>query len=287
MDGKAYVSENVWQAILDEYGWNEIYLRDSRYDAVIHMVTAADGAEKFYDLDTNEARYEDIEKAVEVDKKLQKNWSGHSQLCLIDNNVPSFDEKTKKAERTVLNLLGIPQTTIFNCKYLIYPYKKSSITVPIEEFDVEEYFLTCAENQQAKLIKKGTLMAFNYTLETKDSVEGQIITRRRQITAREFLHYFQERLDSSKAVLNKKRISFMYENQHFIIDTFENVDHKPSLLRIETEVKSELIKKPGFLKYYREVTDEDEYSNYTMAYKNYKLPVKDAEELEKFNETTK
>lgn len=80
MDGKAYVSDKVWQAIMDEFGWNEVYLRDSRYDAVIHMVTAADGAEKFYDLDTNEARYEDMKTAVEVDKKIQKNWSGHSQL---------------------------------------------------------------------------------------------------------------------------------------------------------------------------------------------------------------
>lgn len=279
MDGKAYVSEKVWQAILDEMGWNEIYLRDSRYDAVIHMVTAADGAEKYYDLDTNEARYEDLEKARVVDQSLQKHWSGHSQLCLIDNNCPSFDEKIKKAERTVLNLLGIPQTTIFNCKYLIYPYKKSSIHVPYEEFEVEEYFLTTNPNQQAKLIKKGTMSAFTYTLETKDFTEDQVITRRRQITAREFLHYYQDKLDHSKVMLVKKRMSFMYRNQHFIIDTFKNIDGKPSLLRIETEVKSEDIEKPVFLKYFREVTDEEEYSTYNMADKSYKLPEKDAEAL--------
>jgi len=28
MDGKAYCSETVWQAILDETAWNPIYLRD-------------------------------------------------------------------------------------------------------------------------------------------------------------------------------------------------------------------------------------------------------------------
>lgn len=32
--------------------------RDQRYDAVIHMVTAADGATKFYSGENNEARYE-------------------------------------------------------------------------------------------------------------------------------------------------------------------------------------------------------------------------------------
>lgn len=44
MDGSAYVDENVWQAILDETGWSTIQLRDRRYEAVIHMVTAAEGA---------------------------------------------------------------------------------------------------------------------------------------------------------------------------------------------------------------------------------------------------
>jgi hypothetical protein len=34
-----------WQALLDEHNWNQIHLRDKRYDAIFHLVTAADGAE--------------------------------------------------------------------------------------------------------------------------------------------------------------------------------------------------------------------------------------------------
>lgn len=45
MDGSAYTSEHMWQALLDETGWSTIQLRDKRYEAVLHMVTAADGAE--------------------------------------------------------------------------------------------------------------------------------------------------------------------------------------------------------------------------------------------------
>ena len=41
MDGSAYTSENIWQAILDETGWSTMQLRDRRYEAVIHLVTAA------------------------------------------------------------------------------------------------------------------------------------------------------------------------------------------------------------------------------------------------------
>lgn len=58
MDGMAYTDENVWQTLLDETGWSTIHLRDKRYEAVIHMVTSADGAEAFYTDANNEARYE-------------------------------------------------------------------------------------------------------------------------------------------------------------------------------------------------------------------------------------
>lgn len=45
MDGAAFNDHNVWQAVLDEAGLNTMQLRDKRYEAVIHLVTCADGAE--------------------------------------------------------------------------------------------------------------------------------------------------------------------------------------------------------------------------------------------------
>ena len=59
MDGSAYVSEELWLAVLDEIGLSHMQLRDKRYDGVIHMVTAADGASTFYNKG-NEARYENL-----------------------------------------------------------------------------------------------------------------------------------------------------------------------------------------------------------------------------------
>lgn len=51
-------------------GFNAVQLRDNRYDAVIHLVTAANGADKYYNLD-NQARYEtSLEIAIDVDQKL-------------------------------------------------------------------------------------------------------------------------------------------------------------------------------------------------------------------------
>lgn len=64
MDGSAYVSRTLWQALMDDMGVSMVQIRDNRYDAIIHMVTAADGADQFYEsLESGEPRYESIEEA--------------------------------------------------------------------------------------------------------------------------------------------------------------------------------------------------------------------------------
>ena len=44
LDGSAHVTRMEWEAIMDDLKMNLVALRDNRYDAVLHMVTAADGA---------------------------------------------------------------------------------------------------------------------------------------------------------------------------------------------------------------------------------------------------
>jgi hypothetical protein len=56
---------------MDDIGANVTQLRDYRYEAVVHMVTAADGAKDFYSDETNEARYESSEEAIAKDNKLR------------------------------------------------------------------------------------------------------------------------------------------------------------------------------------------------------------------------
>jgi len=85
MDGMAYSDSNVWQALLDETGWSTIQLRDRRYESILHLVTAADGAVQFYTAENNEARYETVDEAKDLDKKLINAWTGHPQLSIVEN----------------------------------------------------------------------------------------------------------------------------------------------------------------------------------------------------------
>ena len=80
MDGKAYLPDEKWNAILEGRGMTEVDLRDNRYNAVYHMVSAADGAREFYQLDNNATRTETPDEACELDKKTQKCWIGHPHM---------------------------------------------------------------------------------------------------------------------------------------------------------------------------------------------------------------
>lgn len=57
MDGKAYMESQQWYDMLAQYNLSEVEMRDLRYDAVIHMVTAADSTDCYSTLN-NEARHE-------------------------------------------------------------------------------------------------------------------------------------------------------------------------------------------------------------------------------------
>lgn len=54
--------------MIAELGHDSISLRDSRYNQVVHMMSAARGAEKFYHLDNNPARSEGLDLAKKLDK---------------------------------------------------------------------------------------------------------------------------------------------------------------------------------------------------------------------------
>ncbi len=91
MDNKAYTYGEEFSNILRLTGTTESELL-SRYDAVFHLVTAAKGAEEWYTLANNTARYETIEEARALDDRLISVWENHPHHTIIGNNCP-FDEK--------------------------------------------------------------------------------------------------------------------------------------------------------------------------------------------------
>jgi hypothetical protein len=75
---------------------------------VIHMITAADGAEQYYTLSNNDARSESIEEARDIDKRLINAWVGHPQFNIIKNSKKGFKSKIDLCLQKTFQIIGMP-----------------------------------------------------------------------------------------------------------------------------------------------------------------------------------
>ena len=122
MDISAYMTPEMWEDITRKAGTDSNQLR-GRYDAVLHLVSAADGAEKYYTTATNATRYEQMNEeglriARELDKKVVQAWTGHPHLRVINNN-DDFNAKLNRVLKEIAHVLGLPQPIEEERKYLV------------------------------------------------------------------------------------------------------------------------------------------------------------------------
>ena len=105
MDNAGYLPDDELDMLLSERGMTreDAY---ARYDAVVHLMTAAIGAEQFFSHETNEHRLEDVSEAVRVDEALRRGWSGHPHLQVIDNE-GTFQDKLDRSIAAVLGALDM------------------------------------------------------------------------------------------------------------------------------------------------------------------------------------
>ena len=93
LDNQVYIEKKAFNELLDKLHTTEAKLLD-RYDAVFHLVTAANGAEEHYGTQGNEKRSESAEEAIVLDTKLIGAWNGHPHIRIIDNKT-DFDQKMR------------------------------------------------------------------------------------------------------------------------------------------------------------------------------------------------
>ena len=106
LDISAYLPADLWSALLEREGLTSKGVL-ARYDGVVHMVTAADGAEEFYTLSTNTARTETAEQARALDKAVLDAWGSHPVHCKAENPAEGgFDAKAATVVAAVLDQVG-------------------------------------------------------------------------------------------------------------------------------------------------------------------------------------
>ncbi len=264
IDNKSYVSQKQFEEILSHFSTNEVEARD-RYDAVFHLVTAADGAEQYYTLANNNARTETPEEAINLDRRGISNWTGHCHLRVIDNST-DFQRKMDRLMNEIYSFLGEPVPLEIERKYLIQmpSLKILSKYTTITVVDIVQMYLKASNGVERRIRQRGQDGNFSYYLTEKREVNSlKRVEVEKKISEKEYLRYLSE-VDSSTSPITKKRVCFVYDKQYFEIDMFDFSDDL-ALLEIELTSENSTVRIPTFIKVVKEVTDNPNFRNYNLA----------------------
>ncbi|MBE6256985.1 MAG: AAA family ATPase [Prevotella sp.] len=266
LDISAYIKPEEWEEITQMAGSDSESLR-KRYDAVLHLVSAADGAEQYYTTATNATRYEKADEeglrlARELDKKVINAWSGHSHLRVI-NNHDDFNAKLSRVIQEISNVLGLPLPVEKERLYKVEVI--GEIPGAIESQITQTYLVAepgCEVRLRRREWSRGKVV--NVHRSKKQISETQVIETERQVDNNLYEQMLQQ-ADPYRSTIKKRRQSLIWKGQHFEIDTFLEPVSDLVILQSKGVAEQESVKFPPFVKVLEDVTGNVRYYNYHIA----------------------
>lgn len=264
-DVAAYLPKAYFNALIEDTGidWNKT---KNSYDGVIHLVTAAIGAEEFYTTANNKARRENVEEARIADLKTQKAWQGTSKLRIIDNST-RFEIKLKRIVQAIARFLDIPAPLEIERKYLLRcaPSFDNEYLKDMEEILIEQIYIASPKpNEEIRIRKRGVNNSNIYYRTHKIKMRSGVRQEKEEkISAKEYLDLTSLK-DPDTRIIRKSRYCFIYKNQYFELDIFKDPSNL-CLLEIELTEENDKVEIPPFIEVEKDVTDDDNYSNKNLA----------------------
>lgn len=265
MDGLAYMtSRDAFDAALMSHGFTEESAK-ARYDAVFHLVTAANGAREFYTLSNNTARTETPEEAIAIDRRTVSAWLGHPELHIIGNDY-GFEEKINQLIAEISEFLGEPAPLEIERKYLIeYPdvsYLERSPSC--RKSEIVQTYLNSVSGEEARVRMRTENGISTYTKTVKKKISGiKRIEIEKRLSKEEYIVELLD-ADKDKHPLIKTRYCLPYSGYVFEIDIYPFWNDRAIM---EVELKSETDNPvfPNGIKVIKDVTDDDSYKNINLA----------------------
>ena len=198
-DAWAYCNNEIREIIKNQFELNEEKILNMRYDCTIHMLTSADGAEKFYSLADNVARHETAEQAKNIDYVLQEKYFAHKNFNIVENDCGSFEEKMECAYQII-------ERQIFAEK------KKKWKKFEVEVIEIPKGAIIREYNKTKHLFKNGlesvSCLKFEgfslYYYHRKNEKDG--LKYRKVLNKREFTEILHENLVKEQKITNVKKI---------------------------------------------------------------------------------
>ncbi len=271
MDMRAYVDDMVAHKLTKESGVVLEEYAHRFYKAVIHLETAAYGAESFYTLANNQARTESLESARLLNDRTKRAWIGHPKvICVTNDATKTFEQKKLEVLQEICGIIGLPQPIEDERKFVVDAIiRPSDIVVPTAKVEIhQDYLLTGIAGSHERVRKRGSKHAWVFSHTTKVHIPGStaVIERDKIISKDEYLRLLQ-RKDPVKRTVIKDRYCFLFDNLYFEIDFFKKCKiPELKMLEVESTKTKQFNQPPPFLAgHIREVTGDPEYSNYTLA----------------------
>ena len=266
LDSRAYVSAELFAQYAGEHGMNEEKIR-SRYDAVFHLVTAADGAEEFYTLDNNKERHETPEQARECDIEVLSHWVGANHLRMIDNST-GFGGKLARLLNEVLGALGIPEPLEIERKLLIeYPdtdFLKSLKTC--RRIPITQAYMNTPEEGIFRVRKRGEGEDAQYIKTKKIKINDLKRIEIEDYISKEEYYTYLKRRNCVQGMISKDRYCLAWHWQYFELDVYPFWADKATI-EIELLSEDQPFELPDFLTLIRDVSYEKEFRNKQLAVK--------------------
>ncbi len=269
MDSKAYMSTKDFEKLLIGLGKSEVDLRDRRYEAIFHLVTAAEGREKYYNLD-NPARTETPEQARVLDLRTRNAWIGHPHLRVIDNGT-LFDKKLKRLLNAMRKALGIPVAIETERKFLLHDeVDLKKIPVAFQIIDIEQHYINDVDGKKIRVrsrSQRGEPPVYYKTIKLKTSSSMSRIEIEEQILEADYYNMVRAQSDPDFEPIIKQRICFLWQHQYFELDILQQPTRHNglTLLEIELTEENDKVTLPRWLGKMIEVTDDHTYKNQNLA----------------------
>lgn len=264
LDNRVYVDDQQFNYLLKKLKTTEEKLRN-RYDAVFHLVTAANGAKESYNYINNEHRLETPEEAILLDTQLITAWNGHPHIRVIDNKT-DFAGKMRILMQEIAYFLGEPKTVKTRKKYLITLPDLRQLEQRHKYRHVEihqAYLKSDIPGEIIRLRQRGFDGSYTYYKTIRRTFEGQRIEKEERLTRREYLDLLKQ-ADPNYRRIKKDRYYLSENGLYYSIDVFPQWKNQ-ALMEIEVYNAYNNVDMPDGIEVIQEVSGMEEYTNPYLA----------------------
>lgn len=267
-DAYAYLSEEKQAILKNRLGRPGIETAAS-YDAVIHLVTAASGAEEAYTLANNPARQESsLEAARAADRRTLAAWMGFGHLRVIDNST-DFEGKMHRALTEITNLIGEPAPLEIERKFLIRTPDLQALRVKpnVREVTILQFYLKSGADSEARIRMRSESgqTIFTKTVKRHTSIPSLRYETEERISEHEFSSELLNADYSLSPILKTRYLYLLPENPGYLeIDVYpDSLGY--ALLEVELPTPEAKFTLPPDFEILGEVTDDPRFYNHEIA----------------------